>query len=112
MKYIDIGDMASQILSQTLQEGKWFLKATTYTNSSVTIPAQASGNQQLLLQIRNKSVKSLLHTFSIPTSGVCPNGQYDSICPNLTSRQCQVGGSFYPNKPINDMARPVKDTNI
>ena len=44
MKYIDIGDMASQILSQTLQEGKWFLKATTYTNSSVTIPAQASGN--------------------------------------------------------------------
>jgi hypothetical protein len=37
---------------------------------------------------------------------MCPNGQYDSVCPNLTSRQCQVGGAFYPNKPINDTARP------
>jgi hypothetical protein len=106
MKYIDIGDMASQILSQTLQEGKWFLKATTYTNSAVTIPSGSSGNQQLLMQIRNTSVKSILHTFAIATGTVCVNGQYDSICPNLTSRQLQVGGSFYPNKPINDMARP------
>ena len=106
MKYIDIGDMASQILSQTLQDGKWFLKATTYTNSAVTIPTNSAGNQQLLLQIRNTSVKSILHTFSLAISARCPNGQYDSICPNLTSRQCQVGGSFYPNKPINDSARP------
>jgi len=106
MKYIDIGDMASQILNQTLQDGKWFLKATTYTNSAVTIPANTSGNQQLLLQIRNTSVKSILHTFAIPTSAQSSNGQYDSICPNLTSRQCQIGGSFYPNKPFNDAARP------
>ncbi|MEY3751751.1 MAG: hypothetical protein RLZZ354_292 [Pseudomonadota bacterium] len=106
MKYIDIGDMASQILNQTLQDGKWFLKANTYTNSAVTIPANTSGNQQLLLQIRNTSVKSILHTFAIPTSAQSPNGQYDSICPNLTSRQCQVGGQFYPNKPLNDAARP------
>jgi|688.fasta_scaffold12371_14 hypothetical protein len=106
MKYIDIGDMASQILNQTLQDGKWFLKATTYTNSAVTIPSGSTGNQQLLLQIRNTSVKSILHTFSIPISAACPNGQYDSVCPQLTSRQCQIGGQFYPNKPINDMARP------
>lgn len=106
MKYIDIGDMASQILNQTLQDGKWFLKATTYTNSAVTIPSGSSGNQQLLLQIRNTSVKSILHTFSIANGAVCPNGQYDSVCPNLSSRQCQIGGSFYPNKPINDMTRP------
>jgi hypothetical protein len=106
MKYIDIGDMASQILSQTLQDGKWFLKASTYTNSAVSIPTQSSGNQQLLLQIRNTSVKSLLNTFSIATGARCPNGNYDSICPNLTSRQLQVGGQFFPNKPINDVARP------
>jgi len=111
MKYIDIGDMASQILNQTLQDGKWFLKGTTYTNSSVSIPANVSGNQQLLLQIRNTSVKSLLNTFSITGTGttayaICPNASYDSICPSLTSRQCQIGGSFYPNKPINDQARP------
>jgi hypothetical protein len=106
MKYIDIGDMASQILSQTLQDGKWFLKATTYTNSAVSIPTGSSGNQQLLLQIRNTSVKSLLNTFSIATGARCPNGNYDSICPNLTSRQLQVAGQFFPNKPINDVARP------
>jgi hypothetical protein len=106
MKYIDIGDMASQILSQTLQDGKWFLKATTYTNSAVTIPNGSAGNQQLLLQIRNTSVKSILHTFSIATSAVCPNGQYDSICPQLTSRQLQVAGQFFPSRPINDIARP------
>lgn len=106
MKYIDIGDMAAQILAQTLQDGKWFLKATTYTNSAVSIPTGSAGNQQLLLQIRNTSVKSILHTFSLATSAQCPNGQYDSICPQLTSRQCQVGGNFYPNKPINDAARP------
>ena len=51
-------------------------------------------------------MKSILHTFVNPTSAQAPNGQYDSICPNLTSRQCQIGGSFYPNKPINDAARP------
>ena len=106
MKYIDIGDMASQILSQTFQDGKWFLKASTYTNSVVSIPTGSSSSQQLLLQIRNTSVKSILHTFSTGISVRCPNGQYDSICPNLTSRQCQVGGSFYPNKPLNDSARP------
>lgn len=106
MKYIDIGDMASQILSQTLQDGKWFLKANTYTNSAVSIPSGSSGNQQLLLQIRNTSVKSFLNTFSIATGARCPNGNYDSICPNLTSRQLQVAGQFYPNKPINDVARP------
>lgn len=106
MKYIDIGEMASQILSQTLQDGKWFLKATTYTNSACNIPTGVSGNQQLLLQIRNTSVKSILHTFTNSSLTMCPNGQYDSVCPNLTSRQCQVGGAFYPNKPINDTARP------
>jgi hypothetical protein len=106
MKYIDIGHMASQILSQTLQDGKWFLKASTYTNSAVSIPTGSASSQQLLLQIRNTSVKSILHTFSTGISVRCPNGQYDSICPNLTSRQCQVGGSFYPNKPLNDSARP------
>ncbi len=80
MKYIDIGDMASQILSQILQDGKCFLKATTYTNSAVSIPNGSSGNQQLLLQIRNTSVKSLLHTLSFANGTGCPNGNYDSIC--------------------------------
>jgi hypothetical protein len=108
MKYIDVGDMAAQQLRQTLQDGKWYMKATTYTNSSVNIPNGSGGNQQLLLQIRNSSVKSIIHQFGIAQGAVCPNGYYDAVNPALTSRQCQVGGQFFPNRPINDCARPAE----
>jgi hypothetical protein len=106
MKYVDVGDLASQMLRQTLQDGKWYMKSTTYTNSSVNIPSGSAGNQQLLLQIRNSSVKSIIHQFGISQSATCPNGYYDAFNPALTSRQCQVGGNFYPNRPLNDSARP------
>jgi len=105
LKYLDIGDVASQMMRQTLQNGKWFIKASTYTNSNITIPAQSSGSQQLLMQIRNTSVKSIFHTFGTAVSSSCPNGLYDSINPSLSSRQLQIGGSFFPNKPINDIQR-------
>lgn len=106
MKYVDVGDMAGALLKQTLQDGKWFIKSQTYTNSAVNIPSGSIGSQQLLLQIRNTSCKSILHTFSAVQGGLCPNGYYDSINPTLNTRSCQIGGSFYPNKPINDLARP------
>jgi hypothetical protein len=108
MKYVDVGDQAAQMLRQTLQDGKWFIKSSTYTNSSVTIPSGSSGAQQLLLQIRNSSVRSILHQFGIAQGAVCPNGAYDAINPALTTRQLQVGGNFYPNRPINDSARPAE----
>lgn len=108
MKYIDVGDMASQQLRQTLQDGKWYLKSTTYTNSSVSIGSSVSGAQQLLLQIRNTSVKSIIHQFGIAQGATAINGYYDAFNPALTSRQCQVGGQFFPNRPINDCARPAE----
>ena len=106
MKYIDVGDMAGALMKQTLQDGKWFIKSQTYTNSAVSIPSGSSGTQQLLLQIRNTSVKSILHQFGIAQGSSAPNGYYDAINPGLTARQCQVGGNFYPNKQINDSTRP------
>jgi hypothetical protein len=106
MKYIDVGDMAGALLKQSLQDGKWLIKATTYTNSSVNIPSGSIGNVQALLQIRNSSVKSILHQFGISQSARCPNGYYDAINPALTSRQCQIGGNFFPNRPLNDCLRP------
>lgn len=106
MKYIDVGDMAGALLKQTLQDGKWFIKSQTYTNSAVTIPNGSSGAQQLLLQIRNTSVKSILHQFGVAQGALCPNGYYDAINPTLNIRQCQVGGNFYPNKSLNDLQRP------
>jgi hypothetical protein len=108
MKYVDVGDAAAAMLRQTLQDGRWYIKSATYTNSAVTIPANAAGNQQALLQIRNSSVKSLYHYFSIPTSVVSPNGNYDAVNIGTTSRQLQVGGAYFPNLPINDVQRPAE----
>lgn len=106
MKYVDVGDMAGALLKQTLQDGKWFIKSQTYTNSAVNIPSGSIGAQQLLLQIRNTSVKSILHQFGATQSASAPNGYYDAFNISLNTRQCQVGGNFYPNKSINDMVRP------
>jgi len=107
-KYVDVGDLAAQQLRQTLQDGKWYMKATTYTNSSVALQSGATGATQLLMQIRNTSVKSILHQFGTAPTAVCPNGYYDAINLNLTARQCQIGGQFYPNRPINDSQRPAE----
>ena len=59
MRYIDVGSQAASLLSQTLQDGKWFTKSKSYTNSNANIPVSSSGFQSLLLQIRNSSVNFL-----------------------------------------------------
>ena len=108
LKYLDVGDVASQLLSQSLNNGKWFMRSTTYTNSAVTIPSGSNGNAQLLLQIRNSSVKSVLQYFCTAQSAACPNFFFDAINPALNSRQLQVGSQYIPNKPINDLQRPAE----
>ena len=111
LKYIDIGDMASSMLMATLPDNRILYKSATYTNSQITIPSGSSGAQQLLLQIRNTSVKSVFSQFGqsnsvIAQSLVSPNGYYDAINITTNSRQLQIGGNFFPNRPINDVARP------
>jgi hypothetical protein len=108
LKYLDVGDVASRLLADSLNNGKWFMRSTTYTNSAVTIPAQSSGNAQLLLQIRNSSVKSVLQYFCTARSAACPNFFFDAINPSLNSRQLQIGSQYIPNKPINDCQRPAE----
>lgn len=110
MKYVDIGDVASSMLLSTLQNNRILYKTSTYTNSQVTIPSGSSGSQQLLLQIRNTSVKSVFHQFGMSNAVaanalIAPNGYYDAIGIGCNSRQLQIGGSFFPNKPINDISR-------
>lgn len=110
MKYVDIGEMASSMLMATLPDNRILYKSSTYTNSQVTIPSGSSGAQQLLLQIRNTSVKSVFSQFGMSNSVasqslVSPNGYYDAINITTNSRQLQVGGSFFPNRPISDVAR-------
>jgi hypothetical protein len=108
MKYVDVGDQASAMLRQTLQDGRWYIKSSTYTNSAVTIPSGSAGNQQALLQIRNSSVKSLYHQFGIAPTLISPNGSYDAVNIGTTSRQLQIGGAYFPNLPINDVQRPAE----
>jgi hypothetical protein len=110
LKYIDIGEMAANMLMSTLQNDRILYRTSTYTNSQVTLPTGSSGSQQLLLQIRNTSVKSVYHMFGMSNSVganslICPNGYYDAINIGCNSRQLQIGGSFFPNKPINDISR-------
>ena len=111
LKYIDIGEMASSMLMASLPDNRILYKSSTYTNSQITIPNGSSGAQQLLLQIRNTSVKSVYSQFGQSNSVaaqslVSPNGYYDGICIGTNSRQLQVGSNFYPNRPINDVSRP------
>ena len=111
LKYIDIGESAASMLMMTLPDNRIMYKTSTYTNSQVTLPSGSSGAQQLLLQIRNTSVKSIYHQFGQSNSVaaqslVSPNGYFDAINITTNSRQLQVGGQFYPNRPINDVSRP------
>ena len=108
MKFVDIGEGASQLMSQTLQDGKWFIKASTYTNSSITIPNGSNGTSSLVYQIRNSSVKSLFLTNGTSPTAACPNGYYDAVNCSLTSLQCSIGGSKFPNKPFSPSIRPAE----
>ena len=106
LKYVDIGEQAAQMLMMSIPDNRILYKTATYTNSQVTLPNGSSGAQQLLLQIRNTSVKSVYSQFGIATSLVSPNGLYDAVNITTNSRQLQIGGSFFPNRPLNDVARP------
>lgn len=110
MRYIDVGQQAAALLSQTLQDGKWFIKTKTYTNSNSTIPSGSSGFTSLLLQIRNSSVNSLFLQYGIGTGNLaaCPSYSFDSINPALVSLQASISGQKYPNKALNPSQRPAE----
>lgn len=117
LKYIDLGDMAGALLSQTLQDGKWFIKTSTYTNSTVALPTGSGGSQQLMLQLRQTSVKSIYSQFgqsnSIAAQSLCtPSGYYDAINIGTNFRQLQIGQSFYPSKGINDLQQSAYGYNF
>lgn len=110
MRYIDIGAYSASLLNQSLQNGKFFMKSRTYTNSNVTIPSGSSGFTSLLLQIRNSSINSIFLQYGVSTGALalCPNYSFDSINPSLISLQMSIGGQKYPQKPLNPSARPCE----
>jgi hypothetical protein len=108
MKYIDVGEAAASLLSQTLQDGKWFIKAQTYTGASSTVPSGSSGSTSILYQIRNSSVKSLFISNGIAACAACPNGYFDAVNIAVTSAQISLNGNKYPNRPLNPSHRPAE----
>jgi len=114
LKYVDLGMETAGLLASNIQGGKIYIKASSYTNSNVVIPAGSSGNQSLIFQIRNSSVKSLYATIgSQALPAICPNGLFDSINPALSSVQLSIpsSGIRFPNKPLNPLQRPVEVMN-
>lgn len=113
MKFIDVGQQASALLSQTLQDGKWFIKSKTYTNSNALLAQGSSGTSSLLLQIRNSSINSLFLQFGTSARPlICPNGNYDAVNPALIGLQCSVGGNKFPNKQLSVSQRPAEAYSI
>jgi hypothetical protein len=111
LKYIDLGEIASSLLQQTIKDGKIHLKASSYVNSNTTITSGTSGSQSLILQLRNSSVKSVFSSIgsnALPLQ--CPNFLYDSINPSITSLQLSnpAVGFRIPNKPLNPCQRPAE----
>jgi hypothetical protein len=100
LKYIDIGMDSARLLYSTLNEGKIFMKTATWVQSAVNIPTGSSGQSNLLYQIRNSSLKSLLIQNSQNTSGNCTNGLYDALNLAVTQFNVSVGGIQFPQRPL------------
>jgi hypothetical protein len=104
LKYIDVGDIAGTMLRNTLYQGQYFIKSSTYIGSNSTIANGSYGNVSIPLQIRNSSVKSLFWYYSLSTCKRCPNGFYDAIpngfydaiIPNTISSQVNISGKNFP----------------
>lgn len=108
LKYVDIGMASASLLHTTLNEGKIFMKTATWVQSAVNIPNGSSGQANLLYQIRNSSMKSLLIQNSQATSGACPNGLYDAINLAVTQFNVACGGINYPQRPLDPSRRPAE----
>lgn len=108
MKYIDIGSASAALLSAGLNEGKIFMKTQTFIQAATNLPSGSLGQNNLLYQIRNSSLKSLIIQNSVGTSTACPNGLYDAINLGVTQFNVSVGGIQYPQKPCDPSRRPAE----
>jgi hypothetical protein len=110
MKYVSIGSASASLLYSTLPDGKYFMKSQTWVQSAANVPTGTSGQSNLLYQIRNSSVKSLIFQNSTAAAGaalqVCPNGLYDALNMAVTQWNVSIGGLNFPQTPLNPSQRP------
>lgn len=108
MKYVDIGMDSARMLASTLADGKIFMKTQTWVQSAVNVPTGTLGQSNLLYQIRNSSLKSVLIQNSQATSLVCPNGLYDAVNLAVSQFNVSIGGLAYPQRPLNPSIKPAE----
>jgi hypothetical protein len=110
MKYVSIGQASASLLYSTLPDGKYFLKTQTWIEAAANVATGTSGQANLLYQIRNSSVKSLIFQNSAAAAGtslqVCPNGLYDALNMAVTQWNVSIGGLNFPQSPLNPSQRP------
>lgn len=106
LKYIDIGEESARILLGSLADGKYFLKAQSWTQASSVVPAGTQGNNNILYQIRNSSLKSVLFQQSQAMTAATLNGYYDAINYGITNFNVSIGGMSYPQRPYDVCRRP------
>ena len=107
MSHINIGEISGSLLKQSLYDGKYFIKSSTYTGANSSIASGTSGNVSIPLQIRNSSVKSLFWQFSVArTTGRAPNGYFDAFNLSAISVNANMGGTKFPNRTMNPTNRP------
>jgi hypothetical protein len=110
-KYINIGSLYGQMIRSSLLNGKYYMKAQTYTGTNNLLTIGSSGTIALPFNIRKASVKSLFWYFATQSNDKCPNGLYDAICPNLTSLQVDIGGLLYPQRALRPVINPAETYN-
>lgn len=87
---------------------KIYIKSQSFSNSSITMPASASGSQSYIFNQRYASIKGAILLFSGPnetSTTFKTNGLFDSrdITTNNGSISLNVSGIQYPQKPYSTL---------
>jgi hypothetical protein len=99
------------MIRSSLLNGKYYMKAQTYTGTNNLLTTGSSGTIALPFNIRKASVKSLYWYFATQSNDKCQNGLYDAVCPNLTSLQVDIGGLLYPQRALRPVINPAETFN-
>ena len=113
MTMVDIGISSLRLLDQTLHEGKAYSHGTSLRTATATLGTSA-GQQTLLAGLRASSIKSLFARFyDTGTSNATnsANGKYDSKNPLFNSLNFNIGGTRFPQIPVNPLLNPQQAFN-
>lgn len=77
MKMIDIGSTSYRALQETLTNGVFQMRGTSYAQSTYGIGIQTTGGLVSSTSHKFASVESVFVVFTSTQTDACPNGRYD-----------------------------------